>query len=259
MSEKYPSAETTNVSLIVGDCRELLAAYRSGLLGDCELPEDSSPEFGEDQKETRLAYFTLPMSLNYRRNSSQLWSSALRTFEDSETTDVYSASAAAQMPQVELAEKLARYKVVLQPTRHTLNWSTISQTVATEWGSFTGLLEASNYDFLQLKGIVQQTHKKGFPYLAGPKLFNYWCHILNSRCNVDLQNKEFVDIAVDTHVTKGSVALGVINEDESAKMSAVEIAAKWREALNGSGIAPVDMNEALWFWSRNGFGYELQR
>lgn len=199
------------------------------------------------------------MSLNYRRNSSQLWSAALHTFEDGETTDVYSASTVAQMPPAELTEKLTKYKVALQPNRHVLNWSTISQTVATEWGSFTRLLEACDYDFIQLKGVVQQTHKKGFPYLAGPKLFNYWCHILNSRCDVDLQNKELVDIAVDTHITKGSVALGVITEDESAKMSAVEIATKWREALDGSEIAPVDMNEALWFWSRNGFSYALQR
>ena len=257
MSEYYPSAESHYNPILIRECTELLAAYRSGLLGSNELPEDSSPEFGEDHKEARLAYFSLPMSLNYRRNSIQLWNAALQTYADSETVDVYSVNAVSQMSQLELTEKLTRHKVALHQNRHALNWSTISKTVTGEWGSFSGLLEAADYDFLRLKEIVQQTHKKGFPYLSGPKLFNYWCYILGSRCNIDLQNKKFIDIAVDTHITKSSVVLGVITQDESSKLSAVEIADKWREALEGSEITPVDMNNTLWLWSRNGFGYTL--
>jgi hypothetical protein len=37
-----------------------------------EMPEDSKPNEFKNQEE-RLVYFTLPMSLNYQRNSYTLW------------------------------------------------------------------------------------------------------------------------------------------------------------------------------------------
>lgn len=255
MSERLAYSEAARQAEIIGNCQVLLAAYQDGQLGNCELPEDNSPEFGEGQTETQLVYFTLPMSLNYRRNSTQLWEAALRTYQDESTMDVFSIQDSANMPVHELGEKLSRYRVAMQPTRHTINWQTISQTVQSEWGSLAGLLETSNYDFIQLKNTVQGSHKKGFPYLAGPKLFNYWCFILGERCNVELENRELIDIAVDTHVTQCSVALGLVSEREATHLTNVEIANRWRELLRGTGIAPVDLNEPLWFWSRNGFTF----
>lgn len=43
------------------------------------MPEDSNPNFSSDEIEMRLAYFTLPMALNYQRDSYKLWESVLKT------------------------------------------------------------------------------------------------------------------------------------------------------------------------------------
>ena len=70
---------------IISKCRILLDAYQSGKLGYMKMPEDSNPNFSEDENEVRLVYFTLPMSLNYQRDSYKLWESVLKTFNDPET------------------------------------------------------------------------------------------------------------------------------------------------------------------------------
>lgn len=48
--------------------RQLLQLYQSGKLGGSTMPEDSNPGFPRGSKEN-YTYFTLPMALNYQRNS----------------------------------------------------------------------------------------------------------------------------------------------------------------------------------------------
>jgi hypothetical protein len=46
------------------------------------------PDFGGDE-EKRLVFFTLPMALNYQRNSYKLREAATQTYEDTETARVF--------------------------------------------------------------------------------------------------------------------------------------------------------------------------
>jgi hypothetical protein len=132
---------------------------------------------------------------------------------------------------------------------------TNAETIYENWGSIEGLLKASDFDYLKLSKIIQKDFKQGFPYLSGPKIFNYWCYILTLYCNINLKNAEYIEIAPDTHVTKCSVILGVITEEEAENLSKDQISARWREILSETGINPIDMHAPLWFWSRNGFIY----
>ncbi len=249
-------SESDRVAL-VASCRQLLTAYEDGGLGDVEMPEDSSPDFTDDQQESRLAYFTLPMALNYQRNSYTLWQSALATWEDGQTKDVFSVMASAKMPEDELRFKLTKHKVALQPNKHTATWHTIAKTIAAEWDSITKLMEAADDDYLRLKQLIQVDYKKGFPYLSGPKIFNYWSFIMSTYGHVPMKNRDRIEIAPDTHITKGSVLLGVISAAEAERLPKEQIANRWRELLGGSGIDPIDMHPPLWFWSRSGFEYKL--
>ncbi|MEZ4103011.1 MAG: hypothetical protein R3B55_00310 [Candidatus Paceibacterota bacterium] len=182
-------------------CRELLKAYKSGDLGQTKMPEDSNPNFSEKDIENRLAYFTLPMALNYQRNSYTLWESALKTWQDEDTRKVFDVSLVSKMSDEELRNSLIKYKLALQPNKHISTWKTICKTIHKEWGSFSNFIKSSDCDFLVLKNIVQNKHKKGFPYLSGPKIFNYWSFILGKYVKVKLKNTEHIEIAPDTHVT----------------------------------------------------------
>ncbi len=239
------------------NCKIILDAYKSGKLGQTKMPEDSNPGFTDDQGEMHLAYFTLPMALNYQRDSYKLWEAVLKTWQDEETRKVFDVNEVVKMSDEKLREYLTKYKVALQPNKHIATWKAISHAVKNEWGSFSELIKATDCDFLVLKDLLKIKHKKQFPYLSGPKIFNYWSFILGEYCKINFKNKEYIDIAPDTHITQCSVKLGVITSEESIKLSKDEISERWRMLLTDSGITPIEMHPPLWFWSRNGFLFEL--
>jgi hypothetical protein len=235
-----------NKQHIVEECHTLINAYKSGLLGQTIMPEDTHPEF--KSQEERLSYFTLPMALNYQRDSYKLWKAALNTYNDQETRDVFTLNTS------NLKSKLLKYKLALQPNKHIHTWETIQKTIITQFGSFEKLFSKADNDFLKLKEIIQIKFKSGFPYLSGPKIFNYWSFIMGTYGKTKLKNRQFIDIAPDTHITQCSIKLGVISKSES--QDKILISNKWRELLTGSDIDPIDMHAPLWFWSRNGFIYK---
>jgi len=243
---------------IIKNCRILLAAYKNGKLGQTRMPEDSNPGFSDGEAEERLAYFTLPMALNYQRDSYKLWQAAMASYQDKATQKVFSLSDVVKMNEADLREGLMKHKLALQPSRHINIWREISQTIFDKWGSFKNFFQTTGNDFLQIKDIVQRKNKKDFPYLSGPKIFNYWSFIISSYGQVPLINRELIEIAPDTHITKCSVLLDVINENEAKTFSKDQISKKWRNVLADSGIAPIDMHSPLWFWSRNGFIFKLK-
>ncbi len=242
---------------IISKCKILLEAYHSGKLGYMKMPEDSSPDFSEDDKEIRLVYFTLPMSLNYQRDSYKLWGSVLKTFNDSETRIIFNVKSSVNLTEEELRKYLLKHKIALQPNKHIATWQKISKTISENWGSMNNLFEFVGYDFLKLKDLVQRRFKKGFPYLSGPKIFNYWSFIIQKYGKIKLKNSEFIEIAPDTHITKCSVILGVITKEESESLTKEKVSEIWRKLLHGTGINPIDMHPPLWFWSRNNFQFKL--
>jgi len=238
-------------------CNQLLKAYKSGLLGQTVMPEDSNPGFEKMDRESRMAYFTLPMALNYQRNSYKLWEAALKTFNDPETKFVFDVGKISKSSESEIRVALMKYKLALQPNKHVSTWTAIAKTINDNWGSFEKFFDVANGDFLILKQLVNIDHKKGFPYLSGPKIFNYWSFIISTYGGIKLSNRQFIDIAPDTHITQCSARLGIITEEEIKTISKEEISRRWRNILENSNIDPIDMHSPLWFWSRNGFIYNL--
>jgi hypothetical protein len=244
------------LSTILENCTALRQAYDNGLLGNQIMPEDTHPEFKD--LEDKLSFYTLPMSLNYQRNSYSLWTAATSSHEDDLTRSIFNVNSVATMPDEQLRRRLLKYKVALQPNKHTHTWRTIATTISQEWGSIERMLEAADYDFLKLQDIIQKVHKKSFPYLSGPKIFHYWSYILGEYCGITLKNKNFIEIAPDTHVIKCSIILGVLSEKEALTMTRDAISARWREVLKDSELSPIDMHSPLWFWSKNDFSYILE-
>jgi len=242
---------------LIENCRILLEAFKSGRLGQTIMPEDSNPGFNESEQELRLSYFTLPMALNYQRNSYNLWEATLKTYKDPETKVVFDISKVVKLDENKLREYLTRYKVALQPNKQTNTWRTIARTVYEKFGSFENLMNQCDNDYLKLRKIIQTDLKKGFPYLSGPKIFNYWSFIMKEYGKVPLKNVDCIEIALDTHVTQCSIVLGVITKEEAETLSKEEIFKRWRRLLKSSGINPVEMHVPLWFWSRNGFIFKI--
>lgn len=91
------------------------------------MPEDVHPIFATDEE--RLVYFTLPMALNYQRNSYALREAATKTYNDTETKRVFDIKKSATASREQLLQALTKYKLALQPNKHIATWSTIAKTI----------------------------------------------------------------------------------------------------------------------------------
>lgn len=242
---------------IVENCKKLLNAYKEWKLWYIKMPEDANPWFSKAEKELCFSYFTLPMALNYQRNSYTLRESVLKSWNDPETKDIFDVKKSSNMDEDTLRKKLMKYKIALQPNKHIHTRKKISETISTNRGSIENLFKFTNNDFLKLKNIIQKDFKSWFPYLSGPKIFNYWSFIMWEYWGIKFKNTEFIDIAPDTHITKCSVKLWVITKEEAENLTKEKISEKRREVLKGSGINPINMHPPLWFRSRNNFIFEL--
>lgn len=240
---------------IINKCKILLQAYKNNQLWYMKMPEDEHPDFWN--KELSLVYFTLPMALNYQRNSYTLRENAKKAYQDSQTKDIFDLQKVKDMEDALLREKLIKYKVALQPNKHIQTWKTIATTIVTHRWSLENLFEATAYDFLELKKYIQNMYKSGFPYLSGPKIFNYRSFVIQTYGNITLENSDFIEIAPDTHVTQCSVKLWVITEQEAEILSKEEISKRWRDILQWTWINPIDMHSPLRFRSRNNFLFSL--
>lgn len=237
--------------------KKLIEFHNEGILGGEVMPEDSNPKLARESEENYI-YFTLPMSLNYQRNSYTLWKAALQTFNDSNTKDVFCPQKVIDMNFTELQDKLTKYKVALQKNKQTDIWLTISDTIVNKLqGDIRNLFLWNEYDVSKIKEYIKQ-NKKRFPYLSGPKISNYWLYVVSNYTDAGLKNVQKITIAPDTHIIQSSIRLGVITEDEIKRGNFREkISEKWNTILEGSGINPIDVHTPLWLWSRNGFQQDV--
>jgi hypothetical protein len=225
---------------------ELRRLHEAGALGGERMPEDANPGLPRDSAEAFL-YFTLPMALNYQRNSYKLWEAALETWNDAETNWIFAPRKVTEAPEEKLRRALCKHKVALQPVRHVANWRTICTTLVTRYsGDVRALLAAESWDVGAARARIQGPEKPGFPYLSGPKLANYWLYVLTQYTDALWTGRETLTVAPDTHVIRASARLGLVAPGG-------DVAAAWRDVLAGSGLAPIDIHTPLWLWSRRSF------
>ena len=235
----------------------LVAAYHEGLLGGEVMPEDENPGLLRGSAEN-YAYFTLPMALNYQRNSYSLWRSARQTYRDTNTCDVFEPAVAAQMDTALLREKLTAYKLALQPHKQTDIWQTLCISFTELFGGdIRAFFVAQSYSVAQIRQYVH-ANKRAFPYLGGEKLLNYWLYVLMNYTDAVFPDKDLLTVSPDTHIIQASVKLGLITPAEAQKSDARRVVAeRWNEFLAGSAFHPLQVHTPLWLWSREHFTVEI--
>lgn len=223
--------------------------WKAGQLGGETMPEDVHPALPKDSLEL-LHYLTLGMCLNYQRNSYRLWESCTATFNDPETRWVFIPAEVARRDSAKLQHALLKYKTALQPNKHPENWRRVcGGIVKFAQGEIRTILQQNNYDISKIRNYIQ-TNKKDFPYLAGPKICNYWLFVLLQYTSFPLTNRESLTIAPDTHILNASTKLGLFSSEST--ISQTNCSAAWARVLAPSGLMPIDMHTPLWLWSRNG-------
>lgn len=238
---------------ILESVRRLYKMWKNGELGGGFMPEDSNPHFEKSSKEN-YHYFTLPMALNYQRNSYKLWESALLTYNDSETRFVFDIDEVLNHSEEEVRIALTKYKVALQQNKQTEIWIKLCKTIKEKFnGDIRNLLRVCEYDVNKIRNYIQVEHKKNFPYLSGNKLCNYWMFVLYQYTDIKFKNLQDLTVAPDTHVIKATRKLNLITEEELNKTDVQMIVIRrWNELLDGTEFKPIDIHTPLWLWGRKG-------
>ena len=81
-----------NREKILEKVNKLVLAYKQDILGGEKMPEDENPHLEKESKQNYM-YFTLPMALNYQRNSYVLWECANKMYADNEAKQVFDSKA----------------------------------------------------------------------------------------------------------------------------------------------------------------------
>ena len=239
---------------IIDKIDNLIDMYQKGELGGEVMPEDSNPHLPKSSLENYI-YFTLPMALNYQRNSYTLWESALKTYQDKETAFVFDPQKVLETNFDELQKALTKYKVALQKQKQTEIWITLCNTfVELFQGDIRKLFDEMENDVDKIRNFMQIQSKKKFPYLSGNKICNYWLYVIYQYTDRNYTNMGHLTVAPDTHVCQATYRLGLITAEElqSSKVQMI-VMEKWKEVLKNTKYNPIDMHTPLWLWSRNGF------
>lgn len=239
---------------ILENVDKLVDMYKKGLLGGEVMPEDSNPHLERNSLEN-YNYYTLPMALNYQRNSYKLWESANKTWEDKDTNFVFDTKKVEKAKVDEVRDALVKYKVALQQNKQTEIWIKLSNTINQLFdGDTRKLFEINDYDVEKIRNYIQKENKSKFPYLSGNKICNYWLYVLYQYTDIKFKNIDKLTVAPDTHVVKASHKLGIIS-DEELNSSNVQLLVidRWNKLLDGTKYHPIDIHTPMWLWSRNGF------
>lgn len=235
----------------------LVSLHKSGALGGEKMPEDENPGLDQASKENYM-YFTLPMALNYQRNSYVLWQCANAMYKEARDRVVFDSEAVCQMPLEQLRDILVQYKVALQPNKQPVIWQKLCQTIVHQFeGDIRNLFVQQGYSVAGVREYIAG-HKKDFPYLGGNKICSYWLYVLEQYTDVRFADREAITVAPDTHVIQASIRLGILTEEEGRQSNVQTLAAdRWRELLKGTGLVPIDVHTPMWLWSRGGFRVTL--
>ena len=243
-----------NKDAILKNVELLIKMYNRGELGGEIMPEDENPQLENGSKENYL-YFTLPMALNYQRNSYSLWESANKTFKDKDTSFVFNPNIVITKSFEEIQQALIKYKVAIQKTKQTEIWIKLCNTIVNLYGGdIRNLFEDHNNDVNEIRDFIQKENKILFPYLSGTKICNYWLYVIYQYTDKKYKNIECLTVAPDTHVIKSTHKLRLITDSELDRPNVQEIVIdRWQELFENTKYKPIDIHTALWLWSRNGF------
>ncbi len=240
---------------LVEKVKLLVQMHSEGLLGGEVMPEDAL--LGIVPEAELPDVLTLGMSLNYQRNSYTLWQSIAQAYLEDDSRWIFDPRVVSKSDPDDLRDVLLQHRVALQPNRHPDIWQRVATgiTQSSTRGDVIGLLESVHYDIASLINIMQVTRKSHFPYLSGPKIFNYWLYVLETYAGIRWKSRELITIAPDTHILKATVHLGLCSSEvlHGTGEDRQAVAKAWENALEGSGLAPIDVHTPLWLWSRAGF------
>lgn len=236
----------------------LLRAWQStGVFGRREMPEDALPEGVRAGSEEHLRFITLTVAIDYMRDADALWRSGRQSFADARTAWLYEPPAVAAAGLGAVLDAMQVHGLAKKPARDAQTWQAVCTTLARHFGGEVGeLLRAAR---LSAPGVLELIRDRrwqpGFPFLRGPKIGPLWVRMLHDNCGVALERLDRIPLPVDVHTATATLQTACVRAVEyRGDFAPVREAVwrVWRQALEGTGAYPLQLDEPLWHLSRAG-------
>jgi len=238
-----------------------------GILGRKWMPEDVMPAGVETGSLEHILFLTLTVALDYQREAEALWRAARETFADPATRYLFEPKALHETAWQTVREDMQRYRLSKKPGKDCNIWRTVGITFHKQWeGDPQNFLEDCKWDAPTiLERLRSGTHLNNgrqvpdYLFLRGKKIGPLWLRMLRDNADLEIKNLEEVPIAVDVHVARATLALGVVRGgyDGDDEGMYEEIRRAWRQSVKGLEVGgremvALDVDEPLWHLSKYG-------
>lgn len=232
-----------------------------------EMPEVAAVHELEGQKNTpediRL-FLTFIAAMDRSRDAISLWDKGTKLLISDK--DLFQPAEVAKMSQSDIKKKLKRSGVSQRHDDDSKAWHSIGCTLAKETEQPSQVLHVIKSGKGDAKELLRDLWRKDgdrvrFPLLRGPKISQMWVRMMAEPGGAEIDNLDWVRVAVDTHVRHVSEKLGVADtEGMSLEVARGEIQSAWKEAVaqarssgsNGKPLTSATLDPALWFFGKYG-------
>lgn len=235
--------------------RRLWEAWNgAGIFGVVSMPESEPPVGVERGTREHALFITLTVALDYLRDAAALWSAARQAFEGETTRWLFDTARVARSSAEDVRAALVSSRVALRPVKDAQIWQTVAATLDRRFGGDPrAMAEAVDHRAPAMLEDLRRVPGE-FPWLGGPKIGPLWVRMMSDEVQLLLRELELVPIPVDVHIARATYACGGLVGSFTGTVSAAAPAIKqlWGDALEGTGLRPLDIDQALWLQSREG-------
>ena len=212
-------------------------------------------------------FLTFIAAMDRSRDAINLWHKGLGLFISDK--NLFQPAKIERMSESEIDEMRAKLKARGVSQKHKDDsdaWHAIGCTLAKETEESSHVLRVIKSGEGDAKELLRDLWRKdgnrdSFPLLRGPKISQMWVRMMADPGGAEIDNLDWIRVAVDTHVRRVSEKLEVADtEDMSLDVARGEIQSVWKEAAaqgrsvgpNGKRLTSAALDPALWFFGKYG-------
>ncbi|MDD1730308.1 MAG: hypothetical protein LUQ50_14730, partial [Methanospirillum sp.] len=223
----------------------------SELLLHPDPPDYSPPDGLIPGSLEHIIFITLTLSIDHQGDTPALWESSRAAYKDDKTRYLFSPDALYHESPDQVALDLKNTGICTRKKRDAENWRNIGVSISQRWGgdprNFIACFQGNVVKMLEYMKTDKQDMSNDFPKIITEKSGIIWIRTLRDAARYDMfRNLDKIPVLPDIHITRASVALGVLSGKYSGQLSVIsqKVREIWKEAVD-QGENPGDTITAL--------------
>jgi len=228
-----------------------------------QIPDWTPPKGVVPGSPEHMVFFTLSFSLYRNCNDSVIFDLSREAYEDEKTRQIFSLESLQSEPVSIIMDDLNQAGLCVKRRRDAENWRSIGISLLQKWGAdpvnFIRSCDGNVPLILERMRSDPYSELIDFPQIIGDKRAPKWLHMIRDSGGYDgFFGFEKIPMMADIHITRASIALGVVHGRYSGQLSPItqKVLDTWYEAEaatpKSSSVGLYEVSEFLHQLSKNG-------